>query len=226
MYDVDDVAKPDMEKAIVYADIIIAASYYVLTLELLLFAFWKLRLIRIILQEGNPMKRLFAITMACTGVMFSMFILLCGLTHTLHSMEESYYASWQGFASLQWWTMIWCAVVSGATALAGLRAFPLLSNLLDLFQLTDEGSVRLADDIDSYKDSFMVLDSQFVVVRGNTASASLFGPRFVGSSFLEFVWDSDDVLKVRSMLEGLAASDDRNANASVEFKAYGDAELN
>ncbi|RYH09556.1 hybrid sensor histidine kinase/response regulator [archaeon] len=178
-----------------------------------------------ILQERNQMKRLFAITMASTSIMFSLFIFLCGLTHTFHALEV-HFVSWSVFVTLQSWTMIWCAIISGFTALAGLSAFPLLSNLLDLFQLTEEGIVRLADDIDSYKDSFMVLDSKFVVVRGNASSGSLFGPRFVGASFLEFIWDSDDVLKVRTILENLAASDAQNANMSVEFKAYGDVELN
>eukprot|EP01031_Cornospumella_fuschlensis_P030521 gene30521-36884_t len=156
--------------------------------------------------------------------MFALFILLCGMTHTFRALDP-YMSMWSGFSVLKAWTMICCAVVSGVTALAGMCVFPYLSSLLDLFQLTEEGVVRLADDIDSSTDSFMVLDSKFVVVRGNSSSALLFGPNFVGSSFLEFIWDSDDIVKVRTLLEDLAASEYKNSSVSAEIKAYGDVEM-
>lgn len=121
--------------------------------------------------------------------------------------------------------MVSCAVVSGITAIAALSVLPFLNSFMDMFELTEHGTVRLADAVASSQESFMVLDANFIVLRGNDASKSLFGPNYVGSSILELIWDPEDVLKVRSILLDLKSSREPNVSGLVEFKAYGDGEL-
>jgi signal transduction histidine kinase/CheY-like chemotaxis protein len=204
------------------SDVMIALSYCLLTMELLYLTLWKMKLIKMIIVERNETKRLVILTVFATVIMFSLFIFLCGMTHGLRA-AEAHISSSPFYAALTSSTMVLCAIVSCITALCGLYIFPFFGEALQHYELTEEGRLKLADDVNSYKDSFMVLDSNFTVVRGNLSSRTLFGPSFIQSSMLELIWDADDIIKVRSILEKLATSSNNSESACVEYKAYGDA---
>lgn len=77
--------------------------------------------------------------------------------------------------------------------------------------------------MDSCRDSILVLNSDFIITKGNLSTKFLFGSDCIGLSFLEVIYDSDDVIKVRTLLSDLKQQkiDFGDQGITVEYRAYG-----
>lgn len=204
-----------------YANLFTGLAYYVLTWHLLLFVFRSRTLVESMFAGNNQEKRNLAIMVVLVIVLFALFIALCGLTHTVNIIESSYGRTpW--FRVVKTWVLVCCATISVITALSAFKVFPLIREVMNLFELSDQGTVQLADAVDSCRESIMVLDSDFIITRGNASTNFLFGPNCIGLSFLEVIYDPENVIKVQTVLSDLKQQDfDFDQGITVEYRAYG-----
>lgn len=120
-----------------YANFFTGLAYYVLTWQLLLFVFHSRKLIESMFAGNNPEKRSLALMVVSIIVMFALFIMLCGLTHTVN-MAESTYGRSRWFRVVKSWVLICCAAISVVTAMAAFKVFPLIRDVMNLFELSDQ----------------------------------------------------------------------------------------
>eukprot|EP01038_Epipyxis_sp_PR26KG_P013654 gene13654-18324_t len=191
---------------LILANGIIACSYLILTGQIIHAS----RNCKVIVKDTKK-DSIFKIR--CLAVLFALFILLCGITHLNHFVllvkSDSNMAggpeSWSYLV-----VMVSCAIVSFATCLVGFRVFPLIIEMVNLFEMSSCGRIvsinnYLVKAVELCENSIMIVSKGFIATRGNPISAKFFGIDFVNNSILRNVHE-DDVEKLLSVAETIDSS--------------------
>jgi hypothetical protein len=117
--------------------------------------------------------------MIAVAGLFATFIFMCGNTHSMNVVHR-YFPDSKAVVQIQVTIMIACAVVSILTAIAAFKMFPIILDMLESFELNEDGKLQHADNylieaVEMIKESIMILSDDLVIMRGNDASRLFFG---------------------------------------------------
>jgi hypothetical protein len=146
-------------------------------------------------RNGHEKKRELFILMIAVASLFATFICMCGNTHTMNVVYR-YYPNSEAAVQIQVTIMVACAVVSILTAIAGFKMFPIILDMLESFELNEDGKLQHADNylieaVEMIKESIMILSDDLVVLRGNDASKLFFGNNAVDTKITDYIHPKD-----------------------------------
>jgi PAS domain-containing protein len=170
-------------------------------------------------QESKKRTLYFMVT--GLGLLFAAFISLCGLTHAFNIVCRFYPDNWP-IRAAQSVFLVFCAVISIATALIGYRIFPAILEILPKYELNAEGDLQhvensLLEVISLVKESVVVLTEDKLVTRCNEPSKALFGASaLLGRSIVEFIHKDDLAAFEGAVAQAFASYSDQPV--TVEYR--------
>jgi PAS domain-containing protein len=155
------------------------------------------------------------------GLLFAAFISLCGLTHAFNILYRFYPDNWP-LRVTQSVFLVFCAVISIATALIGYRMFPAILEIIPRYELNAEGDLQhvensLLEVISLVKESVVVLTEDKRVTRCNEPSKALFGTSaLLGRSITDFIYKDDLAAFEGAVAQAFASYSDQPV--TVEYR--------
>jgi hypothetical protein len=146
-------------------------------------------------RSGHKKKRELFFLMLALASLFASFIWMCGNTHMMHVVYR-FYPDSEAIVQTQVAIMVACAVVSILTAIAGFKMLPIILDMLESFEFSDDGKLQHADNylieaVEMIKESIMILSDDLAVLRGNDASKLFFGSNAVDTKITDYIHPKD-----------------------------------